>query len=175
MRYRSIIISGPVAAGSSTAGKAVAEKLGLEYRAAGDFFRKYALLHNIPLYAKEEVPDDVERAVDKEMTDLAASDKGVVIDALYAGYFNRNRHDVLKVLLTCNEEVRIKRALERNHTHTETAEDVKKRDLAHDAKFRKLYADENFLDLKFFDIVIDTTNTTIAETAKKIISRFVGK
>lgn len=173
MKYRSIVISGPVAAGSSTAAKSVAEKLGLEYRAAGDFFRDYMKKHNTPLYAKEAVPDDIERKLDRELTDLAA-EKPVVVDSLYAGYFNRNRQDILKVFLTCDQEVRVKRALERNHTHTETAEDVKKRDSAHDLKFRKLYADENFLDPKFFDLVIDTANTTIEETAEKIIERYKG-
>lgn len=175
MKYQSITISGPVAAGSSTAAKGVAAKLNLEYHTAGDFFRYYALAHNIPLYAKEKVPDEVDRKVDQEMTDLAASQKAVVIDSLYAGYFTRNMPHVLKVLLKCDENVRIKRALERVTTHKESAQEVKKRENAHEAKFRKLYADENFLDPKFFDLVIDTTNTTIEETTDKIIQKFRGE
>ena len=175
MKYRSITISGPIASGTTTAAKGVAEKLGLEYHSAGDFFRQYALEHNIPLWAKEEIPDDVDRAIDKEMTDLAASDKQVMIDSLYAGYFTRKISHVLKVLLTCDENVRIKRALERVSTHQETAADVRKRDAAHDIKFRKLYANENFLDPKFFDMVIDTTDTTVEETADKIVQKFKGE
>ncbi|MBI2012708.1 cytidylate kinase family protein [Candidatus Curtissbacteria bacterium] len=95
-----------------------------------------------------------------------------MIDSLYTGYFTRDMPHVLKVLLTCDEKVRIKRALERTHTHKETAEDVRKRDEAHDAKFRKLYADENFLDPNFFDLVIDTTDTKVDEVAQKIIDKF---
>ena len=171
--YKSIVISGPIAAGSSTASKAVADKLGLEYRSAGDFFRNYMLKHNIPLYAKEKIPDEVEKKVDEELTELA-NNKTIIIDGLYTGYFARDMDHVLKVLLTCDENVRIKRALERIHTHKETAEDVKKRDAAHDAKFRKLYADENFLDPKFFDLVIDTTKTKSEEVANKILEEFQG-
>lgn len=170
MKCRSIVISGTVAAGSSTAAKSVAAKLGLEYHAAGDFFRDYMLRHNIPLYAKEKIPDDIERKIDQELTALAT--KPIVIDSLYAGYFNRQRKNVLKVLLTCNEDVRIKRALERSHTHKETAEDVKKRDKAHDLKFRKLYADENFLNPKFFDLVMDTSNTSVEKVVQNIIAKF---
>lgn len=170
--YRSIVISGPVASGTTTAAKALADKLGLEFHSAGDFFRDYMLKHNIPLPEKVQIPDEVDRKVDQELTDLAASEKGVIIDSLYHGYFTRNMPHVLKVKLTADLETRIKRAIDRVHTHKETAEDVKRRDETHDIKFRKLYANENFLDPKFFDLVIDTTNTTTEEVIEKIMEKF---
>ena len=169
--YKSIVISGPVASGSTTAAKLLNQKLKIPYKSAGDFFREYMRAHNIPLPQKEKIPDDVEKKVDDELTELAEN-KSIIIDGLYTGYFARNNPEVLKVLLTCDEEERIKRALERTHTYKETAEDVKMRDAAHDAKFRKLYADENFLDPKFFDLVIDTTNTESGEVSERIIEKF---
>lgn len=175
MTYHSIAISGPVAAGSSTAAKTLSQKLNLEHHSAGDFFRKYMLEKNIPLYAKEQIPDDVEREVDEKLTRLVASEKPVVIEGLYIGYFTRNIPHVLRVLLTADEDVRIQRAIDRIHTHKETAENIKKRDRAHDLKFRKLYANENFLDPKFFDLVINTTNIPPEKVVEKIIDRFVGK
>ena len=174
MSYRSIIISGPVALGSTTAAKLLNQKLKIPYKSAGDFFREYMLSHNIPLPQKEKIPDDVEKKVDDQMTELAEN-SFIIIDGLYTGYFARDMDHVLKVLLTCDEDERIRRALERTHTHKETAEDVKRRDAAHDAKFRKLYADENFLDPKFFDLVIDTTNTESENVAEKIVQRFKEK
>jgi len=170
--YKSIIISGPIASGTSTAAKVLSEKLNLEYHSAGDFFRKYMIDHNIPLPEKVQIPDEVDRKIDKELTDLAASKKPVIIDSLYHGYFTRNMPHILKVLLTADEDVRIKRALLRVHTHKETAEDVKRRDQTHDIKFRKLYADENFLDPKFFDLVIDTTSTSAEEVVETIAKKF---
>ena len=169
--YKSIVISGPVASGSTTAAKLLNQKLKIPYKSAGDFFREYMLSHNIPLPQKEKIPDDVEKKVDEELTQLASS-KSIIIDGLYTGYFARANPQVLKVLLTCDEEERIRRALERTHTHKETAKDVKRRDTAHDAKFRKLDADENFLDPEFFDLVIDTTKTKSEDVAEKIIQRF---
>ena len=171
MAYRCIVISGPIASGSTTAAKLLSEKPNIPYKSAGDFFREYMLLHNIPLPQKEKIPDDVEKKVDDELTELAEN-SSIIIDGLYTGYFARKNPQVLRVLLTCDEEERIKRALLRTHTHKETAEDVKRRDAAHDAKFRKLYADENFLDPKFFDLVIDTTNTRPEEVSEKIIEEF---
>lgn len=174
MKYRSIVLSGPVASGTTTAAKALAKKLNLEYRSTGDFFRDYHLKHNIPLASREEIPDEVDRKIDEKFTKMAQEKNGLIIDSLYAGYFNRNMLHILRVLLTANEDIRIQRALSRTHTHKETPEDVKKRDSANDAKFRKLYADENFLDPKFFNLVIDTTNISQDETLEKIINRFVG-
>jgi len=169
MTYRSIVLSGPVAAGTTTAAKTLAAKLNLEYHSAGDFFRKYMQDHNIPLPNKEEIPDD------KNLADLLESKKPIVVDGLYQAYFAKDMPHVLKVLLTADEDIRIKRAIERVHTHVETAEDVKKRDRAHDLKFRKLYANENFLDPKFFDLVIDTTNTEQKEVADRVLRKFSTK
>lgn len=174
MKYRSIVLSGPIASGTSTAAKALAQKFNLEYHSAGDFFRDYMQKHNIPLPNKEEVPDNVEKEVDQGLIGLMASQKAVIIDGLYASYFAREMPHVLKVLLTADENVRIERAVNRQHTHAETAEDVRKRDRAHDLKFRKLYTDENFLDPKFFDLVIDTTHTTPEEVIEQITKKFLA-
>lgn len=174
MQYSSIVLSGPVAAGTTTAAKTLAKKLNLEYHSAGDFFRKYMKEHNIPLPNKEEIPDEVEQELDEKLTSLLESKKPVIIDGLYQAFFARHMPHVLKVLLTADEAVRIERAISRTHTHKETAEDVKRRDAAHDLKFRKLYADENFLDPKFFDLVIDNTNLEAEEVVEKISEKFLG-
>lgn len=170
--YKSIVISGQIAAGTTTAAKSISEKLNLPYHSAGDFFRKYMLEHKIPLHAKDKIPDDLEQKIDQSLSDLTDSPAGVIIDAHYAGYFNREKPEVLKVLLTCDQDERIKRATSRVHTHTETADDIKKREEGLDAKFRKLYANENFLDPKFFDLIIDTTNTRAEDVVEQIVKKW---
>ena len=107
MKYRSITLSGPVASGTTTAAKNLSQKLNLEYHSAGDFFRDYMLSHNIPLPNKEEIPDEIDRKVDLELTNLLASEKNVVVDGLYYGYFCRDMPHVLKVLITADEDERI--------------------------------------------------------------------
>ncbi|MBI2327540.1 cytidylate kinase family protein [Candidatus Curtissbacteria bacterium] len=172
MKYRSITLSGPVASGTTTAAKALAEKLNLKYHSAGDVFRQYMLDHNIPLHDKSQIPDKLDREIDEKLTKLA-NIGGVIIDAHYIGYFTRDMPHVLKVLLTCDYQIRIKRALSRVHTHKETEEDIKKREEGLDKKFRKLYADESFLDPKFFDLVIDNTNVLPEEVVERISNRFL--
>lgn len=175
MKYKSIAISGPVASGTTTAAKDISKKLVIDYKSAGDFFRQYMIDHKIDLHKKENLPDEVDRKFDEEITRILMDGKPIVFEGLYVGYFARDMSDVLKVLLTADEDVRIKRALSRTHTHKETPDTIRARDKSHDAKFRKLYADENFLDPKFFDLVIDTTNLEPEAVSKKILNRFVGK
>ncbi len=173
MHYSSITLSGAIASGTSTAAKALADKLNLKYISAGDFFRQYATDNNIPLYDKTRIPDNLDQEIDEELTELA-NNGGYVVDAHYIGYFTKNSSQVLKVLLTCDYEIRINRALARTHTHQETEAEIKLREEGLDAKFRKLYADENFLDPKFFNLVIDTTNTTPETVVDQIEAKFKG-
>lgn len=173
MKYKSIVISGLPAVGTTTTAKVLAEKLNLKYHSAGDFFRKYALEHNIPLYAKAQIPDELDRQKDQELANLA--DKGgVVIEADYIGYFTRNMPHVLRVLLTCDEDERTRRAVSRVHTHTETAAEVKKRQEELYKKFHKIYSSEDYLNPKFFDLVIDTTSTPVEAVVKKISENFLS-
>ena len=174
MSFRSIAISGQIAAGSTTTARALAEKLNLEYHSAGDFFRKYFLEHNIPLYAKDQIPDEIDQKVDKQLTELAQKG-GVVIEADYIGYFTRNIPHVLRVLLACDENERVRRAVSRVHTHKETAEEIKKRQEEIIKKFHKIYSKEDFLNPKFFDLVIDTTNTPPEEVVTNISNKFREK
>lgn len=172
MKYTSIAISGPIASGTTTTAKLLSQKLNLKFHSAGDFFRQYCLDHNIPLHDKSQIPDELDQKIDKELTELA--DKGgVVIDAHYLGYFTRNLPHVLKVLLKADEKTRITRALKRTHTHAETEVDIKKREEGLDKKFRKLYANVNFLDPKFFTLTIDTTNTSQNKVVNIISKEFV--
>lgn len=173
MKYKSIVISGQIASGTTTAAQTLAEKLNLPYRSAGDFFRKYMISNNIPLYDKDKIPDEIETQIDNELTALAK--KGAIVESHYGGYFNRDNKEILKVLLTCADGVRYQRSQIRIHTHQESIDEIKKREEGLEKKFRKLYADENFLDQKFFDLVIDTTATTKEEVAEKILNRYVGK
>lgn len=171
MKHTSIAISGTVASGTSTAARNVAAKLNLKHVSAGDFFRQYSKEHNIPLYDKEQIPDELDKKIDGDLTKLAQNG-GYSIDAHYIGYFTRDMPNVLKVRLTCDYSTRIARALARVHTHEETEEEIKLREQGLDKKFRRLYANENFLDPKFFNLTIDTTKTTQEEVAETIIKAF---
>lgn len=172
MTYRSITVSGPIASGTTTAAKTLAKKYNLEFHYAGDFFRQYMKEHNIPLFDKSQIPDNLDQQIDKQLTSLAASEKPVIIDGHYIGYFTRNMPHVLRVRFVCDNEERFKRALNRPENERETEDIIKKREEGIDAKFRKLYANEDFLDPKFFDLTVDTTLTQPEDVVGRISKEF---
>ena len=66
MKYKNIVICGDVGTGTTTLAKGLAEKLGWKYLSAGDFFRDYHKKHNIPLWNKAAIPDEIEKKIDYE-------------------------------------------------------------------------------------------------------------
>lgn len=172
MSYRNIVVSGDVGTGTTTLAKSLSEKLNFKYLSAGDFFRRYALEHEIPLWNKELVPDKIDREIDFSFAKKMKNENGVVFDSHYGGWFARDLSDVFKILLTCDPEVAEQRIITRDHTHQETVEEVQKRRAGIIAKFKKLYSDDNYEDPKIFNLVIDTTNSSPKETLNKVLEKF---
>jgi len=164
MKYRNIIVAGDIGTGTTTLAKNLADKLGWKIVSVGDFFRKYAKEHNIPLWDKEAVDDNFEREVDQEITRKLKEEKNLVVDSHYAAWFLKGDNEVFKILLLCDKNIATKRIISRKHTHKETPEEVEKRRQGLYRKFKKLYSSENYEDPKIFNLVIDTTNSSIEET-----------
>lgn len=169
MKFRNIVVAGDVGTGTTTLAKSLSEKLGWKYIAAGDFFRAYALEHNLELWNKAAVPDEIEKEIDTGLINKLKKESGWVVDSHYAGWFVRDRKDIFKILLTCERHVATRRMQEREHTHTETAEEIEKRRAGLYAKFKKLYSEENYEDPSFFDLVIDTTKVSAEETLTQVL------
>ena len=170
MKYRNIVVAGDVGTGTTTLAKALAKKFGWKYTSAGDFFRSYATTHNIELWDKASVPDEIERRLDSELTEKLKNENGWVVDSHYAGWFVRDQKDIFKILLICDRSIANIRMQEREHTHKETEEEVEKRRSGLYAKFKKLYSEENYEDPKLFDLIIDTTNNTPEEPFQKALT-----
>ena len=171
MKFRNIVVAGDAGTGTTTLARSLAAKLHLKYISAGDFFRQYALEHNIPLWDKAAVPDKVDREVDNKFTEMMKNDSGYIFDSHYGGYFARDMGDNFKVLLTCDPKTAEERIIARDHTHQETPEEIRKRRAGIVAKFKKLYSGENHENPNFFDLIIDTTETNTEKTLEKVINR----
>ena len=90
-------------------------------------------------------------------------DSHVVSDSHYGGWFARNLKEIFRILLTCGSPTATKRILTRDHTHQETPGDIEKRRRQLQEKFKKLYSNDNYVDPKYFHLVIDTTTSGIQE------------
>ncbi len=171
MNYRNIVVAGNVGTGTTTLAKSLCEKFNLKYIAAGDFFRQYAIENNLELWDKESVPDEIDRQIDGKFLNLMEHDKGYVFDTHYGGYFARDLKDVFKILLKCNDQVSEERVINRQHTHLETIDSVRKRRAENQEKFNKLYSSKSPEEPEYFDLILDTTNSTPEETLKEALEK----
>ena len=150
----------------------LANNLNWKYLSAGDIFRTYFKNNKIPLWDKTSIPDDMDKKVDHEFFEMIKNKNHLVFESHYGGWFARNLPDVFKILLTCDRDVATQRILERKHTHDETPEEIDKRREGLYAKFKKLYSDDNYEGPKYFNLVIDTTNSTPEETLQTALKSF---
>ncbi|OGY27173.1 MAG: hypothetical protein A2Z42_01995 [Candidatus Woykebacteria bacterium RBG_19FT_COMBO_43_10] len=162
--FRNIVICGDVGTGTTTLAKGLAEKLGWKYLSAGDFFRAYHKKHNIPLWNKAAIPDEVEKKIDYEFLEKMKKEDHVVFDTHYGGWFGKDIADLFRILLTCDKDAATKRILERDHTHKETPQEIDERRTQIRAKFKKLYSSDNYEVPKYFNLIVDTTTTDANET-----------
>ncbi|OGY31804.1 MAG: hypothetical protein A3A57_02840 [Candidatus Woykebacteria bacterium RIFCSPLOWO2_01_FULL_41_12] len=172
VKYKNIVVSGNVGTGTSTLAKGLTEKLAWRYISAGDFFRDYFKNHNIPLWDKSKIPDDLDKKIDLDYFEKMKKESNIVFDSHYGGWFARDLPDVFKIVLICDKKEATKRIIEREHTHKERPEEVEKRRIQLKKKFRKLYSNDDYEDPKFFDIVIDTGSSSAEETLEKVYQAF---
>jgi len=172
-KYKNVAICGDIGTGTTTLSKGLAKHLNWKHISAGDFFREYAKKHNIPLWDKSRVPDDVERKVDKEFLDKMKNEKQLVFDSHYGGWFAKDLSDVLRILLVCDNEIATQRIISRESDHKETTADIEKRGQGLRTKFKKLYSSDDYESPKYFHLVVNTTNTGIASTLEISLKKFI--
>ena len=169
--FKNIVVSGDVGTGTTTLAKNLATKLGWQYISAGDFFRDWHKKHNIPLWNKEAIPDELDRKIDYEFFEKTKKDSHIVFDSHYGGWFARNLKGIFRILLTCDKSAATQRIIDRQHTHKETPQEIEKRRKQLRRKFKKLYSSDDYEDPKYFNLIIDTTTTDIEETISTAINK----
>ena len=171
-KFKNISISGDVGTGTSTLAKGLVEKLGWKVLSAGSIFREYHKKHNIPLWNKSALPDELDKKIDYEFFEKMKRDNNSIFESHYSGWFSRNLKDVFRILLVTEKETASQRIISRNHTHKETVGEIEERRRHLRAKFQKLYSSDNYEDTKLYHLVIDTTKTGIEDTINKAWQEF---
>ncbi|OGY26833.1 MAG: hypothetical protein A2Z11_01460 [Candidatus Woykebacteria bacterium RBG_16_43_9] len=162
--YKNIVVCGDIGTGTTTLSGGLSSKIGWKLIIAGDFFRRYHKKHDIPLWDKSKIPDEVERKVDREILEKMKNEEHIVFDSHYGGWFARDLNNVFRILLICDRDVATQRILEREHTHKETAKEIEERRRQLRAKFKKLYSNDNYEDPKYFHLIINTTTANANQT-----------
>ena len=170
-----ITITGQSGTGSSSVARLLADKLRYHHVSAGDIFREMASrlsmnLVEFELYVKEHPEYDL--GMDKKQRALAEEHANFVLESRLGWYLVK---DTFKVLITCSDEARVKRVMEKEGITEDKAEQhIVQREATFAERCRELYGLEDLWNPNHFDLTIDSTEKSsegIASEIREAISK----
>ncbi len=180
LKYSSIAISGRPGAGRSTLLKnlkPIVEPLGWETFSGGDFSRKFAIeagkhdakdaKHHLATDYSDDIDHQIDRAMRKKLSDPHTH---VALESWIAGWNMRGLPYVLKVLLMCEDSLRIDRIVNRDNLTVEEAKaHLRQREDKNIGKWKRMYGVTDFWDPKYYDLVINTYSHGPKETLNLVL------
>lgn len=180
LKYSSVAISGRPGAGRSTLLRNLRqylEPLGWEFFSGGDWSRQFAIRagkqdpNDSKHHLATDYGDDVDLQIDVAMREKI-SDPAVhmAIESWIAGWNARGIEHVLKVLLMCDDALRIDRIVNRdNITVDEAKTHIRSREEGNLAKWKRMYGTDDFWEPKHYDLIINTYSHGPRETLDLVL------
>lgn len=172
MKFKNIAISGDIGTGKSTLARLLSEKLGWEYVSAGNYFRDWYKAQGLDVSKVYGIPEEEDRKMEADFKKEMAEKSDVVFESRLAGWLAQDYPGTLKVLCIVDSEEAYKRVAKRDSVSVEEAEKLSKqraKDLVD--KFNKLYGVSDFVDPKYFNLVIDTTNLNPDQVLEAVLNK----
>lgn len=185
-KYESIAISGRPGAGRSTLLKNLKEPLmpyGWEFFSGGDWARQFAIksgkhkasdiTHHKATDYSDEIDHQIDAAMRKKLSDPTVH---MAVESWIAGWNMRQLPHVLKVLLICDDALRIDRVVNRDNL---SVEDAKKhlfdREQTNLVKWKRMYGVDDFWDPTYYDLVVDTYSASPLEARDMVLAKLHEK
>jgi len=170
MTYSKITISGRICTGKTTLFWLLQKKLGWPTFSASQYFRDYARTHGVSLQKAEEQNPSLTRDVDFSMKVLLQKEAHVIIEGWMAGIMANKLPGVLRILLTCNDDERMKRLAKRDGVReAEARKKIIEREKSWIAKLVQIYKRGDFFDPQNYNLIIDTTNNAPQQTLNFVL------
>lgn len=187
LKYKNVTVSGKICTGTSTLVALLVKVLGWESWSGGEFFRDYCRKHNLELEEAGKRSDELSRKVDYAMRERLQKEEEIILEAWLSGFVAQGVGGVLKVLLSCNDDLRVDRFVNRDRVSvSEAVRHIKKREKENLKKWRRVYKTEwkqwvvskgalsgdepiDFFDPRLYDLVIDTYFHSREETLSKVL------
>ena len=170
-----ISICGDLASGKGTVSKILSDDLNYGIYKNGEYFRKLAREHNMDVTSFNKYVEshpEIDIAIEKSAGEYASTHDNFIIDARLGWYAVP---ESFKVYLKVDIEESAKRAFydpnrkssENFDTIEEQKADIEKRYKMENTRYWNLYHVRKD-DMSNYDLIVDTTNLTPEEVAKKI-------
>jgi CMP/dCMP kinase len=168
---RVVALGGPPASGKSTAGRLVAEELGLEFRSAGEEFRKRGRERGMDVEAFGEYAathPEVDRDLDRAMQAIATP--GRLLEGRIQGPLCRkNGIPVHYVIVTADPEVRVQRLAQRDRIPLDAARsEIEHREASERDRYFRFYGID--LSRPAPDLTVDATVPGPSDVAAEIVA-----
>ena len=172
MKYKNIAISGDIGTGKSTLARLLSEKLNWKYVSAGNYFRDWYKSQGMDVSKVYGIPEEEDRKMEADFKKDMAEKESIVFESRLAGWLAQDYKQTLKVLCTVDEDEAYKRVAKRDKVSEIEAKALsikRAKDLVD--KFNNLYGVSDFLDEKYFDLVIDTTSLNPEQVLEKVLEK----
>ncbi len=182
LKYKNITVSGKICTGTSTLSRLLQQKLGWQHWDAGTFFRDYCQKMGLHLEHTKVRSDNLRREIDYQVRKRLQNKSGLIQEGWLSGFFAQGLGGVLKVLLVCDDELRIDRLVNRDRFKVEEAKKhISEREKQNHESWVKTYQKEwqawvgekeiNFFDPQLYDLVIDTRSNSREQTLKTVLEK----
>lgn len=180
LKYSSVAISGPPGAGRSTLLKNLKPyltPLQFEFFSGGDWARQFAIrggkhkADDVTHHKATDYGDDIDLQIDVALREkLSDPSVHVAVESWIAGWNMRGLKHVLKVLLMCDDALRIDRVVNRDTLTVEEAKQhLREREETNLSKWERMYKTRDFWDPKHYDLIINTYSHGPLETVDLVL------
>lgn len=166
-----ITIFGLAGTGTSSAGRALAARLSVEFLSPSKFFREQAARLGLDLYQFEALcmkEDKYDRELDTLIADYGRTHDAFVVESRLAWYFIP---DSFKVKFICDTDERLRRvALRDGLSIDEAREKTFLREGLGRERYQSMYGINEFAPDNAFDLIVDTTHIGVDEVVERIVT-----
>lgn len=174
--FRLITISGASGTGKSLLTKKLAKVLNWSVFSVSTRQRTNAQEYSLAANQIHKLPKNVHLSVDREMKVAILNDKNKILESRLCGWQARNYQDILRILCICDRATKVKRYQIREKISAKKArQEIVERDNNNLANFIKLYSAQDYLNPKYYQLVIDTSEQTPAQEVQKVIDFIESK
>lgn len=171
--YRLIAVSGSSSTGKSLFSRNLSSILGWKIFSLSQKLRDEAKKNNIKITEINNLSDDKHRELDNKMIRTIKNETNLILESRLVGWQSKDHDDILKILITCNEKVKHQRYASRERLSVEQAkQEILNRDKSNLNKYINLYQVTDYLNPKYFDLIIDSSHISVDQEVKEALKKF---